>query len=150
MPRVNGKEFPYTEKGMRAAKAYANKVGKKVTRAENTPEYNEVIYKKGGKVSYQVGSYIPPAATGPKGGKAGPILRQWARGIPQGIASTAINKTPLGTAINVVGTGVRAARGKLGTKGGVNVGKGITSVIGSRIRKRRAERKARKARKAKG
>ena len=93
----------------------------------------------------QAGGYVPPAGTGPKGGKAGPILGQWARGIPQGIASTAINRTPLGGAINVVGTGVRAARGKLGTKGGVNVGKGITSVIGSRIRKRRAERKARKA-----
>ena len=97
----------------------------------------------------QAGGYVPPAGTGPKGGKAGPILRQWARGIPQGIASTAINRTPLGTAINVGGTGIRAARGKLGTKGRVNVGKritsGIGSRIGSRIRKRRAERKARKA-----
>ena len=97
----------------------------------------------------QAGGSIPPAGTGPKGGKAGPILRQWARGIPQGIANTAINRTPLGTAINVGGTGIRAARGKLGTKGPVNVGKRITSGIGarigSRIRKRRAERKARKA-----
>ena len=93
----------------------------------------------------QAGGYVPPAGTGPKGGKAGPVLGQWARGIPQGIASTAINRTPLGTAINVGGTGIRAARGKLGTKGPVNVGKGITSRIGSRIRKRRAERKARKA-----
>jgi hypothetical protein len=50
MPRVNGKEFPYTAEGMREAKAYANKVGKKITRAENTPEYNEVIYKKGGRI----------------------------------------------------------------------------------------------------
>ena len=97
----------------------------------------------------QAGGYVPPAGTGPKGGQARHILRQWARGIPQGIANTAINRTPLGTAINVGGTGIRAARGKLGTKGRVNVGKritsGIGSRIGSRIRKRRAERKARKA-----
>ena len=99
----------------------------------------------------QAGGYVPPVGTGSKGGKAGPILRQWARGIPQGIASTAINRTPLGGAINVVGTGVRAARGKLGTKGPVNVGGTITSGIGSRMKERRARRKAkRKARKAKG
>jgi hypothetical protein len=99
----------------------------------------------------QAGGYVPPAGTGPKGGKAGPILGQWARGIPQGIASTAINRTPLGEVINVVGTGVRAARGKLGTKGPVNVGGTITSGIGSRMKERRARRKAkRKARKAKG
>ena len=31
MPRVNGKEFPYTAEGMREAKAYAEKTGKKLS-----------------------------------------------------------------------------------------------------------------------
>jgi len=50
MPRVNGEEFPYTAKGMRAAKAYANQVGKKLTHADKVPEYDKVVYKKGGRV----------------------------------------------------------------------------------------------------
>ena len=100
---------------------------------------------------YQYGGYVPPAGTGPKGGKAGPVLKQWARGAPKGIASTAINRTPLGTAINVVGTGIRAARGTLPTKGPVDVGGRITSGIGSRMKGRIGRRKAkRKARRAKG
>ena len=56
MPRVNGKEFPYTAEGMREAKAYANKVGKKLTHADKASEYDKVVYKKGGKVkSYSGG-----------------------------------------------------------------------------------------------
>jgi len=99
----------------------------------------------------QGGGYVPPVGTGPQGGKVGPILKQAARNLPQGIASDAINRTPLGGAINVIGTGVRAARGTLPTKGPVNVGGKITSRIGSRMKRNRARRKAeRKARKSKG
>jgi len=50
MPRVNGKEFPYTAKGMREAKAYANKMGKKLTHADKASEYDKMVYKKGGKI----------------------------------------------------------------------------------------------------
>jgi len=32
MPKVNGKRFKYTTAGKKAAKAYAKKLGKKVTR----------------------------------------------------------------------------------------------------------------------
>jgi hypothetical protein len=114
-------------------------------------------YFRGGKVSYQVGGGVnvsPADIKKERKKEVGSLLRQWARGIPQGIASTAINKIPAAGAVNILGTGIRAARGKLKTKGPVNVGKGVTSRIGSRmkerIRNRRAKRKAKKAGKSKG
>ena len=77
------------------------------------------------------------------GGQVGPLLKR--------VTTGAINRTPAAGAINILGTGIRAARGTLPTKGPVNVGGTITSGIGSRMKERRARRKAkRKARKSKG
>ena len=79
------------------------------------------------------------------GGTTGP---RPIKGFFKKVASTAINKSPAGQAINVVGNTVRVARGKVG-KGPVNVGRAVTSgaITSGQARARRKERrKARKAR----
>jgi hypothetical protein len=45
MPKVNGKEFPYTAKGMAMAKAEAKKTGKKMVK----PKPKMKTTKKSGK-----------------------------------------------------------------------------------------------------
>lgn len=78
---------------------------------------------------------------GTTGGATGP---RPIKGFLKKVTSTAINKSPAGQAINVVGNTVRVARGKVG-KGPVNVGRAVTSGrLGSRIKARRKARKAAK------
>ena len=36
MPKVGGKKFSYSKKGKAAAKAYAKRTGKKITKGKNT------------------------------------------------------------------------------------------------------------------
>jgi|TARA_R110000824_G_scaffold370565_1_gene560188 hypothetical protein len=55
MPKVNGKEFPYTKEGMREAKAYAKKTGKKITnegykggKSIKVENYQDLVKKKFG------------------------------------------------------------------------------------------------------
>jgi hypothetical protein len=45
MPKVNGKEFPYTAKGMAMAKAEAKKSGKKMVK--KTVKKKSMVRKKG-------------------------------------------------------------------------------------------------------
>jgi hypothetical protein len=45
MPKVNGKEFPYTAKGMAMAKAEAKKSGKKMVK--KTVKKKTMVRKKG-------------------------------------------------------------------------------------------------------
>ena len=58
MPKVGKKEFPYTEAGKKAAKAYAKKMGKKAG-----PKKGDWRNKKEGKVT-------PPVKTKPNPTKA--------------------------------------------------------------------------------
>tara|TARA_R100000742_G_C4274950_1_gene95161 strand:- start:1880 stop:2053 length:174 start_codon:yes stop_codon:yes gene_type:complete len=48
MPEVGDKKFDYTEEGKAAAKAYAEKTGKKISKKKPKPD------KDKGKESYQV------------------------------------------------------------------------------------------------
>ena len=76
------------------------------------------------------------------GGTTGP---RPIKGFFKKVASAAINKSPAGRAINVIGTTGRVARGTIATKGPVNVGGAVTSGrLGSRMKARKKARKAAK------
>ena len=66
------------------------------------------------------------------------------KGFFKKVASAALNRTPVGKAINVIGTTSRIARGTIKTKGPVNVGGAVTGRLGSRIKARKKARKAAK------
>ena len=49
MPKVGGKKFSYSKKGKAAAKAYAKRTGKKITKGKKTTKGKSKVKSKRGK-----------------------------------------------------------------------------------------------------
>jgi len=49
MPKVGGKKFSYSKKGKAAAKAYAKRTGKRITKGKKTTKGKSKVTSKRGK-----------------------------------------------------------------------------------------------------